>query len=136
MSQIIVDKGVRFQNYFIDCITVFIVYFFVTRLFRPLEPYYLLVFQIIYFLYFFLSEFNYRQTLGKRFTKTKVVNKYGEKPTFKNILIRSVFRIAGLDAISFLFGNNVGMHDLFSNTRVVKFKKNKLTRSKTSSPKD
>jgi uncharacterized RDD family membrane protein YckC len=71
------------------------------------------------FLYYFLFELLTSQTLGKMITKTKVVDKYGSKPHVFRIGIRSLSRIIPFDGLSYLFGFEIGMHDLVSNTKLM-----------------
>lgn len=124
----VVDKGVRFQNYAVDLVIVIMVATVVLIIINIIglpDVLTLPIMQGTYFLYYFLMEYKYQQTVGKRFTRTVVVNKFGGKITTKELAIRTAFRIIGLDVLSFLLGNNVGMHDLFSNTRVIKLKEYK-----------
>ena len=59
-----------------------------------------------------------QRTPGKYFTKTIVINEYGEKPDLANILGRSIIRLVPFDALSFLSGGR-GWHDKWSKTFVV-----------------
>jgi len=74
------------------------------------------------FLYYSIFEALTGKTLGKYFTKTKVVNPEGEKPVWTRILLRSLCRFIPLDQISFLFDFNSGWHDMLSKTIVVEEK--------------
>ncbi len=71
---------------------------------------------IIY--YSFLEGFTGR-SIGKFFTKTKVVTEQGEKPDFGTIVVRSMCRYIPFNQISFLSAKETGWHDKFSKTRVV-----------------
>ena len=65
----------------------------------------------------------FQRSPGKFLTGTKVVNESGGKPTFGQILGRSLCRFIPFEAFSFLFGDSsrvVGWHDKFSGTLVVK----------------
>ena len=66
-----------------------------------------------------LWNINFRKLWGNFFTKTKVVNLNGEKPSLNDIIVRSFCRLIPFDRISFLFAKN-GFHDGISNTRVIK----------------
>lgn len=79
-----------------------------------------LMYYRIFFLYYFILELFFQQTLGKMFTKTFVVTKDGKKPSFLNILIRSFCRIIPLDALLYLFGSELGMHDKVSLTKLTR----------------
>ncbi len=74
---------------------------------------------IIFLLYYILMEAITGKTLGKRITKTRVVNLSGSKPKPGLILIRTFLRCNPFDAVSYLFGNVHGTHDLLSKTKVV-----------------
>lgn len=72
---------------------------------------------IIY--YSFFEGFTGR-SIGKFFTKTKVVTEDGEKPDFGTIVIRSFCRYIPFNHFSFLGSSKEpGWHDKFSKTRVV-----------------
>jgi uncharacterized RDD family membrane protein YckC len=80
------------------------------------------LFLIAFFLYFIYMEYKYQKTIGKFFTKTKVVMNDGRKPELNEIIIRTACRLIPLDRISFLFTRN-GFHDRLSNTIVIKDEK-------------
>jgi uncharacterized RDD family membrane protein YckC len=69
--------------------------------------------------YYILSEFLFQRTLGKLLTKTKVVAKTGAKPTFGQILGRTLSRSIPFEYLSFLVSVN-GIHDRLSGTRVIR----------------
>ncbi len=79
---------------------------------------YLLGFVIAMLYYSFFEGFTGR-SLGKFFTKTKVVTEEGARPGFKTIFIRSLCRHIPFNAFSFLGSETTGWHDKFSGTRVV-----------------
>lgn len=68
--------------------------------------------------YSFFEGFTGR-SIGKFFTKTKVVTEDGEKPDFGTIVVRSMCRYIPFNQFSFLSSKETGWHDKFSNTRVV-----------------
>jgi len=68
-------------------------------------------------LYYFILEGLTARTIGKMITRTEVVNRYGEKPTWAEIALRTICRIIPLEAISFI-PNGIGWHDRFSQTYV------------------
>jgi len=68
-------------------------------------------------LYYVVSEYYGRQTLGKYITNTKVVSIHGGQLTLKSILWRTVSRFFSLNFTS--FRKEVLFHDLVSDTRVV-----------------
>ena len=70
------------------------------------------------------------RSLGKFITKTKVVIYDGSKPTFNEILVRSLCRLIPLEHFSFLGEDGNGWHDSISKTYVVdiaKFEAKKAT---------
>ena len=55
-------------------------------------------------------------------TGTIVIDKNGNKPGFRAILIRTLIRFIPIDTLTFLGNSGRGWHDSFSNTYVVKKK--------------
>jgi uncharacterized RDD family membrane protein YckC len=79
-----------------------------------------LVFGIMVMLtYFCMLEVPLQKSLGKFATKTMVVMEDGSKPTFQDILVRSLCRFIPFEAFSFLGQDGRGWHDSISNTYVV-----------------
>lgn len=75
---------------------------------------------VLFFAYHLICESIWQRTLGKLITKTKVVDKEGNKPSFLKILGRSLARYIPFEPLSFLFsGYPIGWHDSLSNTLVV-----------------
>lgn len=75
---------------------------------------------IIGLIYFSALEHFTGKTLGKMITKTKVLTESGEKPSFMNILGRTLCRFIPFEPFSFLFGDDPkGWHDTISKTIVV-----------------
>jgi len=62
------------------------------------------------------------KTLGKHITGTKVVNEYGDRPSFGQVLGRSFARLIPLEALSFFGTPTRGWHDSLTGTYVVKEK--------------
>lgn len=80
----------------------------------------LLFWAIMLFLYYFLTETYFSRTFAKYFTKTIVVTKDGSRPKKKAISIRTLSRFIPLECLTFLGRNVRGLHDLFSDTYVVR----------------
>ena len=80
----------------------------------------LLFWALIVFLYYFLTETYFSRTFAKYFTKTIVVTKDGSRPKMHMIVIRTLTRFIPFEGLTFLSSNIRGLHDLFSNTYVVK----------------
>jgi len=73
---------------------------------------------LYFFLYYLVPEFYWQKTIGKLITKTKVVREDGNRPTFGQILIRTLARLIPFEVFSFLF-TPIGWHDSLSKTIVV-----------------
>lgn len=129
------SQGKRLANYLIDqvfligialllgvVLGILLLYLFPDHLYLLDEDHklieYLTGFLIGTIYYSFFEGFTGR-SLGKFFTKTKVVNEDGGRPQFKSILIRSLCRHIPFDHFSFLGSDTIGWHDKFSGTRVV-----------------
>ena len=131
----VADKGKRFTNYFID--QLFVIGFglllgaLLGLALAVLAPEHLGVFQednrlldyglgiLITLLYYSFFEGFTGRSLGKFFTKTKVVTEQGKRPDFGTIFVRSLCRNIPFNAVSFLSSNAIGWHDQLSKTRVV-----------------
>lgn len=132
----------RFLNYLLDLFIGIIVIAFVVGLILALlgfgeeldsEFINSRVFNYLFtFLYYLLFESLFGRTLGKFVTGTMVVNEDGGKPTFGQILKRSLIRLIPFEPFSF-FGNKgnlgedgkhrpVGWHDKWSRTRVIEIR--------------
>ena len=126
-------QGQRLFNIIIDMVAFFIVWFSLTIGFMflgidwiytdetgeqiPLVP--LILSLPTYWGYYILTESWFQKTLGKLLTKTKVVSLEGNKPTFIQIVFRTLSRSIPFEYFSFLFTVE-GIHDRLSKTRVVK----------------
>jgi len=75
---------------------------------------------VLLFLYYFLTETYFSRTFAKYFTKTIVVTKNGSRPKKHMIFIRTLTRFIPLECLTFLWGDFRGLHDLFSDTYVVR----------------
>lgn len=75
---------------------------------------------LMMFLYYFLTETYFSRTFAKYFTKTIVVAKDGSRPNKRTISIRTLTRFIPLECLTFLGANVRGLHDLFSDTYVVR----------------
>ncbi len=76
---------------------------------------------IVGFVYYLFFEAIWKRTPGKWLALTKVVNQQGGKPSFSQILIRSVVRVLGIIIIDSIFISllHKTLHDFFSRTEVV-----------------
>jgi uncharacterized RDD family membrane protein YckC len=80
----------------------------------------LFLWAVMVFLYYFITEAYFSRTFAKYFTKTIVVTKDGSRPKTHTIFIRTLSRFIPLEGITFLWGDFRGLHDLFSDTYVVR----------------
>ena len=112
-----VDKGIRLTNYLVDQVVIILLWLLVS-FFQGGTYYSTESFYIIMFLYYLILEAIFQKTLGKVVTKTVVTDKYGAKPGFLKVLIRSFLRLVPIDGISYLFGTEMGFHDVGSSTRL------------------
>ncbi|WP_346856329.1 RDD family protein [uncultured Draconibacterium sp.] len=120
------NKLIRITNLLIDLIFINILlyalgYFFAAIGYAKMvteSPY---VFNgIAIFSIYFIQEFFWGKTVGKLFTKTRVVNKEGREPSVDQIIARSVTRLIPFESLTFLGKDSRGIHDTISNTFVVK----------------
>lgn len=74
------------------------------------------------FYYVFFESLTGR-TPGKLLTGTRVVDEQGQKPSFGQILGRSLARMLPFEPLSFFGAENRGWHDSLSKTYVVKSRK-------------
>ena len=130
------SRGKRFANSLIDLLTFYVLTFIVgllsAILFEILDSSIInentggntllnyFIGSIVWMTYYTLIEYaTGGRSIGKYITKTKVITLEGEKPTFKNCLIRSLCRFIPFEAFSFLGSEDAGLHDSISDTRVV-----------------
>lgn len=129
--------GTRFANNIIDTIVLIIINFIISFISIMIYNFTLLHFfyfynnggflwdiftgSIVAFFYFFLWEkLSEGKTPGKYVTGTVVISTDGQKPTTKQYLSRSLYRIIPFEAFTF-FGSD-GWHDSMSDTRVIDHK--------------
>lgn len=115
-----IDKSIRLANYLIDFVVIIMITIVLTIIFGSLTGSEKLLIWGVAFVYYFILESLTGQTLGKVITHTKVVMKDGSKANVIRIFMRSFLRIVPIDALSYLFGRNDGLHDLLSGTRLVR----------------
>ena len=112
--------GLRLVNIIID-ITVFRILAYILEEIEFINsiPFMGLVFVFLFPIYYILGEFYFQQTIGKFFTKSIVVNEYGENPDFQTIFVRTVIRCIPIEPFSF-FADNRGWHDKWTKTYVIR----------------
>lgn len=123
-------KGKRFLNYIIDFIGMMILGFILGvvlglvglgDVIESINNY--IVGFILILIYYPLLEGTTGRSLGKLITGTKVTMEDGSEPDFGTIMKRTFCRLIPFEGFTFL-GDNPGLHDRISNTRVVLVKKN------------
>lgn len=116
-----IDKGVRLTNYVIDYTVIALLSYTLILLFTENR---LVVYAsyIVMFGYYFILESIFGQTLGKLATKTAVVHRHGGKAHVLLIFVRSALRFIPIDVMSYLFGTELGLHDVMSFTKLTKKK--------------
>ena len=123
-----VHSGIRFLNFVIDLFIWFILAFISVILldhYLPTADHFtinLLAYSVMIGLflgYYFILEYFFQKTLGKLITRTKVVDLEGEEPEAGAVFLRSLFRLIPFDWAFYFFRRN-GLHDLLSNTKVVR----------------
>lgn len=112
----------RFINFFVDRIAVYVfagvVLFSVDLVVSGNIAIILAI--IAYLFYHFIFEALFQRTIGKLFTRTKVVDMEGNKPSLLKLFGRTLSRYIPFEPLSFLFGAYpVGWHDKLSKTMVV-----------------
>jgi uncharacterized RDD family membrane protein YckC len=111
--------GLRLVNIIIDITAFQILGYLLSELeFMNAIPFSGLIFMFLFPIYYIVGEFYFQQTIGKFFTKSVVVNEYGDKPDFQTILVRTVVRFIPFEPFSFFAGNR-GWHDKWTKTYVI-----------------
>jgi uncharacterized RDD family membrane protein YckC len=125
-SQMLAGKGRRFGTLLIDYVGFYLIMFVVgvilgilyrgqVRMFGVWT--WQLIALVVLLAYYLFFESLWQRTPGKFILGTMVVNRDGEKPSFKQILGRTLCRFIPFEAFSF-FGEE-GWHDSIPSTKVV-----------------
>ncbi len=120
-----VGIGTRILNFLVDGLVILLLAY----LFFKIHKWYVFYYKITYlnfgwfffgtmFFYYLLLETIFAKTPGKWLTQTKVVNLYGNKPSFLAITIRSITRITIIDIFFIPFLDKT-LHDYLSKTNVI-----------------
>jgi uncharacterized RDD family membrane protein YckC len=112
------SKSKRLLNMIIDFTLLYLLKLILLKL-TPFEDYAFLVYVFVPF-YFVLMEYYFQQTVGKILTKTLVINEYGNKPSLKQVILRTLIRAILYDAITFLVRDR-GWHDTWTKTYVLEY---------------
>ncbi len=121
------NKSIRALNFIIDSVVIFILNYLVLLNFGSINPInksnetiYNPTFILIFLAYYIVFEYFTGKTIGKFITKTTVLTDGGLKPTFINIVGRSLSRIIPFEPISCMISDKAhGWHDSLSKTIVI-----------------
>jgi uncharacterized RDD family membrane protein YckC len=118
------SKKKRLINFSIDTTIWFLLLYFLgylSREFKSLEYIFIgFIWILMLGAYSIVSEYFFRKTIGKYFTKTKVVFKKGVRPEFRLIVIRTWARVIPFEFLSLGLGIDAkAWHDVLSKTMVV-----------------
>lgn len=73
----------------------------------------------LYMFYYVLLEYKFGKTIGKYFTKTKVISTTNSELSFMQCILRFLCRYIPFEFLSGLFGNKTFWHDSIPNTLVI-----------------
>lgn len=116
------DGGKRFLNFILDRVGLYLLIFGIGFLidssFMNEE---VMVVSTLLILpgYWIFTEYFWGKSPAKFITQTTVVTLSGRRPSFLNIVGRTLCRLIPFEAFSFLGSRAVGWHDTISSTRVV-----------------
>ena len=120
-----VGIGGRVINFFVDTLLVFLISygfykwysFYVMYWQFKFFPFYLFFYSTV-FVYYTLSEALFSRTIGKIFSLSKVRNFNDKRPSFLQVVLRSLLRLTLIDMFFIPFLGRP-LHDHLSKTRVV-----------------
>lgn len=112
-----VKPGIRFIHYLIDGFII-IVFIYAINLIPLIEIAHFFAF-LLYPFYYVFFEYHFQWTPGKLVSNTIVVDKNGERPNIKSIILRTFARYVPFEAFSCLAENSLGWHDRWSKTYVI-----------------
>lgn len=123
-----VGIGSRVINFVVDFLLVFILAFAASRVWNfyvfyyhwPYFSFYYFL-GVVTFIYYLFFEGIWGRSPGKWLSLSKVVNNQGAKPSFMQVAVRSLARVAGMVLIDSLFLSffNKTLHDYVSRTNVI-----------------
>lgn len=117
----------RFINYIIDITCIIFIIILIMMLIHSMgytlimseNELIQILFLITFPFYYALLEYKFGKTIGKFFTRTKVVSSDGTELSFGQCLIRSFCRIIPFEYVSGLFTSGIFWHDSIPKTLVV-----------------
>ena len=124
--------GQRLINFVIDTLFYYFCFFMICILFQDVS---LIAFLLLYPIYYIILEYRFKFTFGKKVTHTIVIDEYGNTPSLKLIILRSICRMIPFDPITYMpssysesgTGRSIsedspyshGWHDMLSKTWVI-----------------
>lgn len=116
------NSFIRLGNFLIDSIVVLVIIMLSSYLLKDLvsKEQMKIAGIVFYYLYYFIMECVLGQTIGKIFTKSRVVdvNNKGH-PKWFQIFIRTLSRLIPVDFVSYILYQQ-GIHDYLSKTKLIK----------------
>lgn len=118
--------GTRVGNYFLDLIFTYALLFLIGVMLAAAGINYLETMNeyvlgfLVTCLYYIVFESTSGKTPAKWITRTRVVTIDGSRPSFINIVGRTLCRFIPFDGFSYLFTDGIGWHDTISHTRVIR----------------
>ena len=112
-----VSSGIRFVHLIIDSFVIQ-VFIYLLNLFPIIEIGLLFSF-IMYPLYYIFFEYYYQWTPGKLVSNSIVVDKNGDKPDIRTIILRTFIRLIPFEPFSCFGSDSWGWHDAWSKTYVI-----------------
>jgi len=82
---------------------------------------------VLFFLYYFLTEYFFGKTLAKLITQTSVVSIEGETPTAGQLAIRTFARLVPVDFLTYFNAYPTGWHDTLSGVYVIQKRPGEVT---------
>lgn len=130
----------RLINLIIDTVVIYILSYlmgYVIGAFFPQTAYYIYLTGdttlwylggfLMYVGYYCILEGVYGRTVGKMLTGTKVVTEEGKKPSFSQIIGRTLGRLIPFEFITFLSTRPIGLHDSLSKTVLISMNENDIS---------
>lgn len=121
----VVGIGTRIIDFLVDTTIILLLSYFANRANNFYAYYwkfsnipYWTIFCIVLVVYYIIGEGLLGTTLGKKASISKVVNRNGQRPSFLQIIVRSMVRIIPLEFVLIPFTDRT-LHDIVSKTYVV-----------------
>jgi uncharacterized RDD family membrane protein YckC len=114
------SQVLRGLNFLIDSATIFGIIYSSHWLMNGASVFSIPLMVFIFIAYYMVLEYYFGKTVGKFFTRTKVINKEGHELDWYQLYIRTMCRFIPVDFASYLFPfSGMKWHDDFSGTVVI-----------------